>query len=226
MNTPSSALSDEMKGAMSTLLNAVIFEQWLRFSWIEEDEEGDFCIQIPAETVSELVEDYPEYEGLIAQLNGTIVDADMACSAVLGYARSSLGEQSLAVLEHNEFQIWWGVSTSGSTTTWKRWIRTRRISINGASCSSPTCSRPRTATRKALPGFGTDGFRSREWSTFETVQLSKVPETIERAVCAVLEKGGSDVPAFLFWAAGKSQAALAWSGPGLENMAGGPVSAR
>ena len=100
MNTPSSALSDEMKGAMSTLLNAVIFEQWLRFSWIEEDEEGDFCIQIPAETVSELVEDYPEYEGLIAQLNGTIVDADMACSAVLGYARSSLGEQSLAVLEH------------------------------------------------------------------------------------------------------------------------------
>jgi len=221
MNTPSSALSDEMKGAMSTLLNAVIFEQWLRFSWIEEDEEGDFCIQIPAETVSELVEDYPEYEGLIAQLNGTIVDADMACSAVLG-----LGNRASPCWSTTNSRIWWGVSTSGSTTTWKRWIRTRRISISGASCSSPTCSRPRTATRKALPGFGTDGFRSREWSTFETVQLSKVPETIERAVCAVLEKGGSDVPAFLFWAAGKSQAALAWSGPGLENMAGGPVSAR
>lgn len=47
MNTPSSALSDEMKGAMSTLLNAVIFEQWLRFSWIEEDEEGDFCTRSP-----------------------------------------------------------------------------------------------------------------------------------------------------------------------------------
>ena len=136
MNTPSSALSDEMKGAMSTLLNAVIFEQWLRFSWIEEDEEGDFCIQIPAETVSELVEDYPEYEGLIAQLNGTIVDADMACSAVLGYARSSLGEPS------------------------------------------------------------------------------------ERAVWAGLAQGGSDVPALLFWAAGKSQAALVRSGPDLENMAG------
>ena len=57
------SLSDEMKGAMSTLLNAVIFEQWLRFSWIEEDEEGDFCIQIPAETVSELVEDYPNTRG-------------------------------------------------------------------------------------------------------------------------------------------------------------------
>lgn len=106
MNTPSSsaALSDEMKGAMSALLNAVIFEQWLRFSWIEEDEEGDFCIQIPAETVSELVEDYPDYEILIAQLNGTIVDADMACSAVLGYARAALGEQSLAVLENHAFQ--------------------------------------------------------------------------------------------------------------------------
>ena len=139
MNTPSSALSDEMKGAMSTLLNAVIFEQWLRFSWIEEDEEGDFCIQIPAETVSELVEDYPEYEGLIAQLNGTIVDADMACSAVLGYARSSLGEQSLAVLEHNEFQNMGGAfppvaqrGQRGSAGSGPE----RRISISGASCSS------------------------------------------------------------------------------------------
>ena len=72
MNTPSSALSDEMKGAMSTLLNAVIFEQWLRFSWIEEDEEGDFCIQIPAETVSELVEDYPEYEGSVSYTHLTL----------------------------------------------------------------------------------------------------------------------------------------------------------
>ena len=205
MNTPSSALSDEMKGAMSTLLNAVIFEQWLRFSWIEEDEEGDFCIQIPAETVSELVEDYPEYEGLIAQLNGTIVDADMACSAVLGYARSSLGEQSLAVLEHNEFQNMVG--------RFHQWLNDNVEALD---------QDPKNFDqwRKALPGFGTDGFRSREWSTFETVQLSKVPETIERAVCAVLEKGGNIVPAFLFWVAGKSQAALAWSGPGLENMAG------
>ena len=220
MNTPSSALSDEMKGAMSTLLNAVIFEQWLRFSWIEEDEEGDFCIQIPAETVSELVEDYPEYEGLIAQLNGTIVDADMACSAVLGYARSSLGEQSLAVLEHNEFQNMVG--------RFHQWLNDNVEALDQdpknfdqwCELFLPTCSRPRTATRKALPGFGTDGFRSREWSTFETVQLSKVPETIERAVCAVLEKGGSDVPAFLFWAAGKGRPCV--ERPWLGKHGGGP----
>ena len=93
-----------MKGAMSTLLNAVIFEQWLRFSWIEEDEGRGFLHPDPCGDGQRTCEDYPEYEGLIAQLNGTIVDADMACSAVLGYARSSLGEQSLAVLEHNEFQ--------------------------------------------------------------------------------------------------------------------------
>lgn len=102
MNTPE--LSDDMKKAMSTLLDAVIFEQWVRFSWIEEDQEGDFCIQIPEATVKELGEDYPKYKGLIAQLNGTIVDADMACSAILAYAHGVLGEHSTSVLEQAEFQ--------------------------------------------------------------------------------------------------------------------------
>ncbi|XUR85805.1 hypothetical protein WCP94_002445 [Bilophila wadsworthia] len=71
-----------------------------------------------------------------------------------------------------------------------------------------------------MPGFGTDGFRSREWSTFETVQLSKVPETIERAVCAVLEKGGSDVPAFPLLG-GKKKSGLLLRGAALTwiNMA-------
>ena len=106
MNTSSTPApsSDEMKGLMSALLDAVIFEQWVRFSWIEEDADGDFCIQIPEATVRELEEDYPDYKSLLGQLNGTIVDATMACSAVLGYARSALGEQSMAALEHPEFQ--------------------------------------------------------------------------------------------------------------------------
>lgn len=106
MNIPSSpaALSDEMKGAMSALLDAVIFEQWVRFSWIEEDADGDFCVQIPEDTVRELEKDYPDYAPLVAQLNGTVVDATMACSAVLGYARAAFGEQSLAALERPEFQ--------------------------------------------------------------------------------------------------------------------------
>ena len=103
MNTPSSALSDEMKGAMSTLLNAVIFEQWLRFSWIEEDEEGDFCIQIPAETVSELVEDYPEYEGLIAQLNETLRRCNNMKVFCLGAAGRISREAVLDLVQHGSF---------------------------------------------------------------------------------------------------------------------------
>ena len=103
-SAPSEVPSDAMKEAMSALLDAVIFEQWVRFSWIEEDEEGDFCIQIPADTLGELGEDYPEYKGLLAQLNGTIVDADMACSAILGYAQAALGEKCMTILEHGDFQ--------------------------------------------------------------------------------------------------------------------------
>ena len=106
MNTSSSPaeLSDDMRRAMSSLLDAVIFEQWVRFSWIDEDKYGDFCILVPEPTVQELAEDYPQYKELLAQLNGTIVDPEMACSAVLGYAQATLGEYSMPVLEHPEFQ--------------------------------------------------------------------------------------------------------------------------
>ena len=70
MNTSSSPaeLSDDMRRAMSSLLDAVIFEQWVRFSWIEEDKDGDFCILVPEPTVQELAEDYPQYKELLAQL--------------------------------------------------------------------------------------------------------------------------------------------------------------
>lgn len=106
MNTSASSaeLSDDMRRAMSSLLDAVIFEQWIRFSWIEEDGEGDFCIRVPEATFQELTEDYPRYKELLAQLNGTVVDAEMACSAVLGYAQATFGEHAASVLEHSEFQ--------------------------------------------------------------------------------------------------------------------------
>ena len=74
------------------------------FPGLRKTRKGISASRSPRRRSANLWRIYPEYEGLIAQLNGTIVDADMACSAVLGYARSSLGEQSLAVLEHNEFQ--------------------------------------------------------------------------------------------------------------------------
>ncbi|MEG2005797.1 MAG: hypothetical protein RR014_07165, partial [Bilophila sp.] len=38
------------------------------------------------------------------RLNGTIVDASMACSAILAYAQEELGENALAVLDDPAFQ--------------------------------------------------------------------------------------------------------------------------
>lgn len=86
------------------LFEALIFEQWIRFSWISEDEEGDFCIQIPPDTFQELLKTYPGFKLLLERLNGTIVDAGMACSAILGFAQECLGSDSLSVLEQTAFQ--------------------------------------------------------------------------------------------------------------------------
>lgn len=172
------------------------------------------------------MEDYPEYEGLIAQLNGTIVDADMACSAVLGYARSSLGEQSLAVLEHNEFQNMVGrfhqwlndnvEALDQDPKNFDQWCELFLADLQQAKgrqrvrlcrASAPTGSAPR------------NGVPLKRYS------FQRSPRLSSGGLCRFRE-GGSDVPAFLFWAAGKSQAALAWSGPGLGKHGGGPVSAR
>lgn len=120
-------LSPEMKEAMSTLVDAVIFEQWIRFSWIEEDEEGDYCIQVPEESVREISADYPEYAPLLAQVNGTIVDADMACSAVLGFARQALGGNATAVLENAEFQTLVG--------TFHQWLHDNAERLDAELCN-------------------------------------------------------------------------------------------
>lgn len=97
-----SHLSEEALAAR--LFEALIFEQWVRFSWISEDEEGDFCIQIPPDTFQELLKTYPDFKLLLERLNGTIVDAGMACSAILGFAQERLGSESLKVLEQTAFQ--------------------------------------------------------------------------------------------------------------------------
>lgn len=101
---PSGAGSLKSEHPVSQMLEAVIFEQWLRFSWIAEDADGDFCIQIPENAAQEISTDYPQFRHLLERLNGTIVDANMACSAILAFARDELGEDALAVLEDTAFQ--------------------------------------------------------------------------------------------------------------------------
>lgn len=102
--SPSGADSLKPEHPVSRMLEAVIFEQWLRFSWITEDADGDFCIQIPEDTAREISTDYPLFKSLLERLNGTIVDANMACSAILAFAQDELGENAPAVLDDTVFQ--------------------------------------------------------------------------------------------------------------------------
>lgn len=117
---------------LNLLLEAIIFEQWIRFYWMVEDAEGDMCVLIPEDTMTEIANDYPKFKGMLERLDGSIVDVQLACSAILDFSLQEIGEDTHTLLESaelqtaiNNFQTW--LAAEGDNldadpkdfTTWK-----------------------------------------------------------------------------------------------------------
>lgn len=85
------------------LLEAVFFEQWLRFCWIAEESEGCF-IRVPEAAACDIEKNFPQLKPLLECLNNSPVDAGLSCEAVLNYGRSQLGDSLDSVLASSVFQ--------------------------------------------------------------------------------------------------------------------------
>ena len=92
------------KEKMDVLLEAVLFEQWIRFCWIAEDADEGYVVRIPEEALATIEKDFPHLQPLLLQLNNKPVDAALSCEAVLDYGRSQLGNSLDTVLASSDFQ--------------------------------------------------------------------------------------------------------------------------
>lgn len=87
MNQVCSGSSEE---GTAILLEAVYFEQWVRFRWIAEEKDR-FFIRIPEKDAALIREELPRFQTLLERLNDAEVNAEASFEAVLEYGRGSWG---------------------------------------------------------------------------------------------------------------------------------------
>ena len=83
MNQVCSGSSEE---GTAILLEAVYFEQWVRFRWIAEEKDRYF-IRIPEKDAALIREELPRFQTLLERLNDAEVNAEASFEAVLEYGR-------------------------------------------------------------------------------------------------------------------------------------------
>lgn len=110
-------LNSELQVALQDILNVVIFENWLRFYFIEEQVNRDnpeellFFIKIPAKSMIKIRELYPELSPLAEEMNNKPVNFQISRSSVLTYILNHLEGSKLSrglaekVISSKEFQV-------------------------------------------------------------------------------------------------------------------------
>lgn len=96
--------------AVSEVLKVVIFENWLRFYFISEEDGGALKIELPEKSIQKISELYPDFAPLAQTLNGKPIDLETSRAAVLTYVLNNLDGKKLkkgdaqSILSSSTFQ--------------------------------------------------------------------------------------------------------------------------
>jgi hypothetical protein len=79
-----------LKDAVSDVAEVVIFENWLRYYFIEEGKEGALVLRIPDSTLEEIKEKHEHLHPLAEELNGREMDYKKSQEAVCSFVARML----------------------------------------------------------------------------------------------------------------------------------------
>lgn len=102
---------EAFRTAVYEILKVVIFENWLRFYFIVEAQDGSLHIELPEKSLRKISELYPEYLPLAQSLNNKSIDFETSRAAVLTYVLDCLDGKKLAprmaqtVFSSSSFQV-------------------------------------------------------------------------------------------------------------------------
>lgn len=102
---------ESLQKAVGDVLEAVMFENWLRFYFIAEPEEGKLKIELPEKSLARAKELYPRLYPLAEKMNGKPVDFEISRKAVLAHIMEEMEGKSLPqgeaqrILQSATFQI-------------------------------------------------------------------------------------------------------------------------
>ena len=90
-------MSPAFQPAVQQILEAIMFENWLRFYFISEAEGGGLALAVPEQGVTRIREQYPQFMPLVEELNGQEISFELSRRAVCTFVAMQLDGKSLPV---------------------------------------------------------------------------------------------------------------------------------
>ncbi len=101
------------------LIQAIISEQWLRFYYISELENGQLYIQITHDTLQFFQKKYPQLYPLIKKFNGIFVDANISYEKIHSISFEKYGSAIYNVMNSTSFQK--------LVTNFQQWVQEKTV---------------------------------------------------------------------------------------------------
>ena len=104
-------MTSEFDGAVNRITQVVMFENWLRFYFISEEEDGKLFIRLPEKAMEQLRARYSSFYGLAESLNNREIDHQTSINEVCLFVASEIDGQSLSeqtisrVFDSSQFQV-------------------------------------------------------------------------------------------------------------------------
>lgn len=104
-------MSAEFEAAVSRIAQVVMFENWLRFYFISEEEDEKLFIRLPEKAMEQLKKRYGAFYGLAERLNGLEVDHNTSLNEVCLFVAGEIDSRTLSqdminsVFDSNRFQV-------------------------------------------------------------------------------------------------------------------------
>ncbi len=81
--------------AVRDLMEVIMFDQWMRFYYVE-DKDGKLFLQVPPEVVKAVREEFPHLFGIVEQLNGREIDYQKCFGALCAHVANQLDGSKFA----------------------------------------------------------------------------------------------------------------------------------
>lgn len=104
-------MNEDFRRAVDEILKVVIFENWLRFYFINSEGDDEIKIELPEKTLDKIESLFPAYLPLARELNGKPLDFETSRNAILMFVLDYMEGKSLPrgladkVLSSPEFQL-------------------------------------------------------------------------------------------------------------------------
>jgi hypothetical protein len=102
------AMSAKLQQAVQQILEVVMFENWLRFYFLSEAEEGRLALAVPEQGLARIRELHPQLAPLAENLNGREINFELSRQTVCAFVAARLDGKAVpvnTVLDSAGFQL-------------------------------------------------------------------------------------------------------------------------